>query len=91
MEGNSEVIGFQFEPVRSAPVEGSYSDGSDLELETVHNNSNQRSLRRMHQNVEEWCKCKYCKNMPTDIECLCCKEIPEIQMYHLNNGKRQYS
>ena len=83
MEEMNEVIGFQFEPIRESPAEACYSDGSDLELEQIDSSH----LKRIHGDVGEWCTCKSCRKMPSDTECVCCREIPEIEMYHLNNGK----
>jgi hypothetical protein len=33
---------------------------------------------RMSVSVSEWCSCGKCELMPTVVECICCKEIPQV-------------
>ncbi|XP_049451180.1 P2X purinoceptor 7-like [Epinephelus fuscoguttatus] len=40
---------------------------------------------RLQQDVSEWCSCRNCATMPTEVENICCMETPSVtrRMYQL--------
>ena len=74
-----KILGFQFEPVSAKRTRPSYNDGSDQDEPETHHN---------RLSSQEWCNCQKSENMPTGLECVCCKEIPEVKAIHLKGKAR---
>ena len=74
-----KILGFQFEPVSAKRTRPSYNDGSDQDEPETHHH---------RFSSQEWCNCQKSENMPTGLECVCCKEIPEVKAIHLKGKAR---
>ncbi|XP_031176377.1 P2X purinoceptor 7-like [Sander lucioperca] len=37
------------------------------------------SFGRGQQDVSEWCTCGHCERMPSEVENVCCREIPQVR------------
>ena len=74
----NKILGFKFEPVCAKLTRSSYSEGSDKDKAE---NQYDRLSTKERSTCEK--KCEQCKRIPTSLECLCCRKIPEVEAFHL--------
>lgn len=69
-ENNSQVLGFQFEPERTANDElvPTFQDVDE------HNIGDLVAPTRLNVDGGLWCLCDKCERMPSEVECFCCHE-----------------
>ena len=80
MDNNSVTVpGFQFEPERDSLQKPLFNEDDENETEQ------ERSISRVSQAVEEWCKCGKWEPMLTKKESRCCHEAAP---YYLNDNIR---
>ena len=78
-EDASKLIPFNFEPLLSSSESGEYHTAEEGELR------NEKSPSRL--NDLNWCKCRECAIMETDLECVCCQELNEVSDEKLEGKK----
>ena len=79
-EDTSKLTPFNFEPLLSSSDEDEYHTGEEGELR------NEKRISRL-DNLN-WCKCRKCVVMETNLECNCCQELNEVSDEKLEGKKK---
>ena len=79
-EDASKLTPFNFEPLLSSSDEDEYHTAEEGELR------NEKRISRL-DNLN-WCKCRKCVVMETNLECICCQELNEVSDEKLEGKKK---
>ena len=70
--GNSEILGFQFEPAKALQPD---SNSGKSWKTCSSGDSEPTSTRQKEASVNTWCMCFNCNQMPATNECVCYNEL----------------
>ena len=78
--GNSEILGFQFEPAKALQPD---SDSGKSWKTCSSGDSEPTSTRQKEASVTTWCMCFNCNQMPATNECVCYNELNACEYFKI--------